>query len=118
MIRRPPRSTRRLTLFPYTTLFRSRHRRSRHDPDSRDRCQRRDPRLRGNGRGRGRMTSLLLTGIAELVTNDPTHDGTPHGILEDAAVVVEGRRIGWVGRRLDAPAADAARDLGGRAVIP
>src|SRR6188768_4395761 len=24
MIRRPPRSTRRLTLFPYTTLFRSR----------------------------------------------------------------------------------------------
>src|SRR3712207_8091223 len=28
MIRRPPRST----LFPYTTLFRSRHRRRRHDP--------------------------------------------------------------------------------------
>src|SRR6184192_4858883 len=26
MIRRPPRSTRRLTLFPYTTLFRSRSR--------------------------------------------------------------------------------------------
>src|SRR6188768_4420859 len=26
MIRRPPRSTRRLTLFPYTTLFRSRRR--------------------------------------------------------------------------------------------
>src|SRR6184192_4949313 len=25
MIRRPPRSTRRLTLFPYTTLFRSHH---------------------------------------------------------------------------------------------
>src|SRR6184192_4516162 len=25
MIRRPPRSTRRLTLFPYTTLFRSDH---------------------------------------------------------------------------------------------
>ena len=31
------------------------------------------------------MTSLLLTGIAELVTNDPVHDGTPHGVLEDAA---------------------------------
>ncbi len=64
------------------------------------------------------MTTLLLTGIAELVTNDPTHDGTPHGILEDAAVVVDGHRIAWVGRRTDAPAADAARDLGGRAVIP
>jgi len=64
------------------------------------------------------MTSLLLTGIAELVTNDPTHDGTPLGVLDDAAVVLEGRRIVWVGRRLDAPDADAVRDLGGRAVLP
>src|SRR6184192_4957249 len=30
MIRRPPRSTRRLTLFPYTTLFRSLHVRGRY----------------------------------------------------------------------------------------
>src|SRR3546814_5030045 len=30
MIRRPPRSTRTDTLFPYTTLFRSRLRRARH----------------------------------------------------------------------------------------
>src|SRR3546814_21079266 len=29
MIRRPPRSTRTYTLFPYTTLFRSRHNRGR-----------------------------------------------------------------------------------------
>ena len=64
------------------------------------------------------MTSLLLTGIAELVTNDPTHDGTPQGIVEDAAVVIDGHRIAWVGRRADAPDADAARDLGGRAVGP
>jgi imidazolonepropionase len=64
------------------------------------------------------MSSLLLTGIAELVTNDPSHDGTPHGILEDAAVVLDGHRVVWVGRRAGAPAADAARDLGGRAVIP
>ncbi len=64
------------------------------------------------------MTSLLLTGIAELVTNDPAHDGSPHGILEDAAVVVEGHRVAWVGRSADAPPADAARDLGGRAVLP
>lgn len=64
------------------------------------------------------MTSLLLTGIAELVTNDPTHDGTPAGLLHDAAVVLEGRRVAWVGHRLEAPDADAVRDLGGRAVIP
>jgi imidazolonepropionase len=64
------------------------------------------------------MTSLLLSGISELVTNDPTHDGTPVGLIEDAGVVVEGGRVVWVGRRPDAPAADASRDLGGRAVLP
>ena len=64
------------------------------------------------------MSSLLLSGIAELVTNDPVHDGTPLGLLHDAAVVLEGRRIAWVGPRLEAPATDAARDLGGRAVLP
>ncbi len=64
------------------------------------------------------MTSLLLTGVAELVTNDPAHDGTPHGVVEDAAVVLEGRRVAWVGPRASAPDADARRDLGGRAVLP
>jgi imidazolonepropionase len=64
------------------------------------------------------MTSLLLTGIGELVTNDPAHDGTPLGILTDAAVVTEGGRVSWVGRRSEAPAADAVRELGGRAVMP
>ena len=49
---------------------------------------------------RRRMSSLLLTGIAELVTNDPTHDGTPLGLVQDAAVVLEGRRVAWVGPRV------------------
>ncbi|SDS96526.1 imidazolonepropionase [Nocardioides scoriae] len=64
------------------------------------------------------MSSVLLTGIGELVTNDPTHDGTPLGLLTDAAVVVEDHRVAWVGRRHEAPATDDARDLGGRAVLP
>jgi imidazolonepropionase len=64
------------------------------------------------------VTSLLLTGIGELVTNDLVYDGTPVGLLHDAAVVLEGRRVAWVGHRLEAPDADAVRDLGGRAVIP
>src|SRR3546814_11293941 len=34
MIRRPPRSTRTDTLFPYTTLFRSHDSRDRRDPDA------------------------------------------------------------------------------------
>ncbi len=64
------------------------------------------------------MSSLLLTGIAELVTNDPVHDGTPLGVVHDAAVVLEGRTVSWVGRRTEAPETDDLRDLGGRAVIP
>jgi imidazolonepropionase len=63
------------------------------------------------------MTSLLLTGINSLVTNDPTHGG-PLGELHDAALVIDGSNIAWVGQRQQAPAADAATDLGGRAVIP
>jgi imidazolonepropionase len=65
------------------------------------------------------MTSLLVRGIAELVTNDPTlGDRSPLGLLTDAALVVEGGRVAWVGTTTDAPAADAVEELGGRAVIP
>ena len=64
------------------------------------------------------MTSVLVTGIAELVTNDPLVDGTPLGRVTDAAVVVADGVVGWVGPAAHAPAADEQRDLGGRAVIP
>ena len=63
------------------------------------------------------MSSLLLTGIGSLVTNDPAHGGLL-GELHDAAIVVEGGRIAWVGSRRAAPAADSSADLGDRAVIP
>ncbi|HEU4567057.1 MAG TPA: imidazolonepropionase [Marmoricola sp.] len=65
------------------------------------------------------MTSLLITGIGQLVTNAPgLGDGSPLGLLRDAALVTEGRRVAWVGPATDAPAADQVRDVGGRAVIP
>jgi imidazolonepropionase len=65
------------------------------------------------------MTSLLLRHIGELVTNDPTlGDGSQLGLLTDAALVVEGGRVAWVGPSAAAPAADSVQDVGGRAVIP
>lgn len=65
------------------------------------------------------MTATLLTGIAELVTNDPAAgDGSALGLLTDAAVVVDGDRIAWLGPVAGAPAADRRTDLGGRAVVP
>ncbi|MGN6600076.1 MAG: imidazolonepropionase [Actinomycetes bacterium] len=67
------------------------------------------------------MSSVLLTNIGTLVTNDPTHPDAalgPLGVISDAAVVIAGSRIAWVGREAEAPAADTSLDLGGRAVIP
>jgi imidazolonepropionase len=62
--------------------------------------------------------AVLIDGIAELVTNDAeTWDG-PLGALHDAAVVVEGERIVWVGPAAEAPAADRRTRIGGRAVVP
>ena len=61
--------------------------------------------------------TVLLTGIGELVTNDPAADDLL-GLVEDAALVVDGRQVAWVGRAADAPAADERVDLGGRAVLP
>ncbi len=57
--------------------------------------------------------SLLLTGIAELTTNDPSL-----GVLADAALVVDDGSVVWVGSAGHVPQADRRIDLGGRAVIP
>ncbi|MFF2316731.1 amidohydrolase family protein [Arthrobacter sp. NPDC058097] len=57
--------------------------------------------------------STLITNIAELMTQD-----AEHRVLKDAAVVIEGERVSWIGRATDAPAADDAVDAGGRALLP
>jgi imidazolonepropionase len=63
------------------------------------------------------MTSLLVTGISELVTNDPEH-GPGLGVVPSAAVVVEHGRVAWTGAAARAPEADEHFDAAGRAVIP
>ncbi len=63
------------------------------------------------------MSAVLVTGIGELVTNDPGR-GAPLGLVGSAALVAEGDRIAWVGPAAAAPAADRALDLAGRAVLP
>lgn len=63
------------------------------------------------------MATTLITNIGELVTNDPEADDLL-GAIEQAALVVEGAHVAWVGRATDAPAADEMVDAGGRAVIP
>ena len=71
------------------------------------------------------MTSTLLTGMSELWTLDPAFDDparpgqvTEEQVLRGAALVIEDGRVAWTGPAAEAPAADAAEDLGGRAVLP
>ncbi len=64
------------------------------------------------------MSSLLVSGIGELVTNDPAVGTGPLGIRHDVAVVVEGGTVAWIGPGGAAPAADSRLDAAGRAVVP
>ena len=63
------------------------------------------------------MTSTVITNIGELVTNDPAATDLL-GTVEQAALVIEGTKVAWVGRAADAPPADEQHDAGGRAVLP
>ncbi|TRZ72294.1 MAG: imidazolonepropionase [Streptomycetaceae bacterium] len=49
------------------------------------------------------MTSTLITNIGQLVTNDPTHDGTKLGLINDAALLIEDGVIAWAGANSQAP---------------
>ncbi|GAA4610504.1 imidazolonepropionase [Actinoallomurus liliacearum] len=57
--------------------------------------------------------SILITNIGELVGAD-----SERWTIEDAALVIDGDRVAWVGAAADAPDADEVVDAGGRAVLP
>lgn len=59
------------------------------------------------------MTATLLTGIGELTTHDEEH-----GVRHDAALVIDGSRVAWIGEAHAAPEVDERVDVGGRAVLP
>ncbi|MAS55126.1 MAG: imidazolonepropionase [Pimelobacter sp.] len=66
------------------------------------------------------MASTLITHIGELATNDPERPGTL-GAVTDAALVIEGRTVAWVGPAASAPSPDSVDSVvsvAGRAVIP
>ncbi|MDO0927382.1 imidazolonepropionase [Streptomyces sp. TG1A-8] len=65
------------------------------------------------------MSSTVITNVATLVTNDPSRgDGSPLGLIRDAAVVLDGDRVAWTGGSGRAPAADNRVDAAGRTVLP
>ena len=66
------------------------------------------------------MTSKLLFNIGQLVTNDPAHDGTKLGIIDDAALLIEDNVIAWAGPNSQAPThhIKSRIDVHGLAVVP
>ncbi|MEO3976380.1 imidazolonepropionase [Streptomyces sp. CAU 1734] len=65
------------------------------------------------------MTTTLITNISTLVTNDPGRgDGSPLGLIENAAVVIDGGHVAWTGPAGRAPEADAVHDARGRSAVP
>ncbi|MET3905461.1 imidazolonepropionase [Paenarthrobacter sp. 4246] len=61
----------------------------------------------------GNSGSTVITNIGELMTQD-----LEHRVVKDAAMVIEGERISWIGAANAAPAADEMIDAEGRAVLP
>lgn len=57
--------------------------------------------------------ATAIVNIGSLLTNDPSL-----GTIENAAIVVDGERIAWVGPAAAVPAADDRVDAGGRAAVP
>jgi imidazolonepropionase len=66
------------------------------------------------------MSSLLVTDIGCLVTNQATIDGTPLGIISDAAIAVRDGKVSWIGSRSDVKTGDYQSVLSakGKTVIP
>jgi imidazolonepropionase len=61
--------------------------------------------------------NMLITNVGELTTNVPSGEDRL-GTVTDAAVLIQGERIAWVGPAAEAPAHTDVMDAGGRAVIP
>ena len=66
------------------------------------------------------MSNSLVTDIGCLVTNEVGIDGTPLGIINDAAFAVTDGRVSWVGARSGVNASDYQNVISanGKAVIP
>ena len=66
------------------------------------------------------MTRTLVDNIGLLVTNDSSFDGTPLGLLRNAAFIIEGGVIEWIGESSSAPRKEISNsvDAQGRCIIP
>jgi imidazolonepropionase len=66
------------------------------------------------------MSDLLVTDIGRLVTNDPSFDGSPLGLISNAAFTVTDGKVSWVGAKSAAKVTEFENVISanGKAVIP
>jgi len=66
------------------------------------------------------MSDLLVTDIGCLVTNEANIDGTPLGIISEAAIVVTDGKVSWVGARSEVKVSNYRNVVSadGKTVIP
>lgn len=59
------------------------------------------------------MSTTLITNLSEIFTADATQT-----VIKDAAILIDGERIAWIGEAAEAPDADGTIDAGHRAALP
>lgn len=64
------------------------------------------------------MSTVAITDIGSLVTNDPTVGHGALGLLEDAALVIQDGVVSWVGHKSQLQATDELISVEGRTVLP
>ena len=64
------------------------------------------------------MSQTLIKNIGLLVTNNSEIDGTPLGLIENAALLIEHGKVKWVGSSESAPTSEKVIDASGKCVIP
>lgn len=64
------------------------------------------------------MSQTLIKNIGLLVTNNSEVDGTPLGLIENAAILIESGKVKWVGASESSPGAEKSIDASGKCVIP
>src|SRR3546814_20452476 len=118
MVRRPPRSTRTDTLFPYTTLFRSVV--DQHIDMAAEPVQRLRPKRFGRarmGEVGGDAAFLAAAGMAhDIVRGKRRRDGfadAPAGAGDEAVELCHGRSIGRDGAEGQASGGEAVAEFGG-----
>ncbi|MDO2933105.1 imidazolonepropionase [Paeniglutamicibacter sulfureus] len=59
------------------------------------------------------MSTSLITNLSEIFTADATQT-----VIKDAAILIDGEKIAWIGEAAEAPDADETIDAGHRAALP